>query len=119
MNKILDKILLWNIRMEQDHGSWLCWLVGHDWYTPLAVSSDEGDFLCRSCGVPMPFSDFEPWSPRILDRMHDFWTTVRFAILTKCKLWISTRLIHFCFDCHFPDMIFGREVGKHTNCIPF
>ena len=81
-----------------------CWLIGH---------VDRGGYgycYCGACTYDPDFSEY--------------------GILTEIKYWywqlrygdIEFRIRQYfrrCPDCHKWELLFGKNVGNHRDCIPF
>lgn len=93
----------------------ICFLFGHK-------SSDEEELQCQRCG----FTEDDYWSVQCLGypnysvffpiidwfRKKPRIALARIAYSLRCKF-------VFCSLCHKPEKLFGIEVIKKHNCVPF
>lgn len=96
-------------------GSFLCWLLGHP-MVPTYPISWNSYFHCRRCGMPSNWS--APEGPALLDRLESLYRGLRWDL--SHTLWrLSRPIVRRCNDCGKPEFVFGRDVGNHSDCIPF
>ena len=105
----------WLETIRYEHGSFRCWLWGHDWQ----LEEDFSIINCRRCHLV----DFETYgndygeAPEIYNRL-------RFSLISltdRIPFWrIRQWFYSTCDDCHRPDRLFGIYLNKHhRDCIPF
>ncbi len=82
-----------------------CWLVGHE-------HNDTQNCVCGANSYDDPYGF---WKYGIIWQIKYFyWNIQDYGI---DRMWRSN--FQICSDCHKPELIFGKFVGNHNDCIPF